>query len=85
VTALDRDDWSYQRCDHCHARRAQLIIDRKPRSDTGWYVRLCWQCYWLPDRQWWKQGPIVNCGAMWDHIDDRRALERQEAANKLSQ
>lgn len=73
MTRLDRDGWSFQRCDstQCSGRKAQLTIDERPHDRrAGKYIRLCWQCYWGHD--YWKYGPIVNCGAMWDGVDAKR-------------
>lgn len=70
-TALDREGFSYQLCDTCGKRRAQLVIDAQPHNQHGGkYSRHCWQCYWQAPI--WRKGPIVNCGPLWDEMDHRR-------------
>lgn len=77
TTELDREAWSYQRCDTCHSRRAQLVIDSQPRNRHGGnYSRHCWQCYWTEPV--WRRGPIINCGPMWDGLDVRREAAKLE-------
>ena len=75
MTALDREDWSYQRCEYCARRRRQLTIDERPRDPQGKYLGACWQCYWR--HELWRRGPIVNCGPMWDGADIRRGGQEQ--------
>jgi len=70
---LDREDFSFRLCEGVCSprRRVQLVIDEQARNRKGGkYVALCWQCYWQCD--YWRLGPIVNCGALWDVIDARR-------------
>jgi hypothetical protein len=72
VTSLDREGFSYTRCDYCKKRRSQLVVDAQPHNKAGGkYEHYCWQCYWFYQR--WKRGPVVNCGPMWDGVDERRA------------
>jgi hypothetical protein len=73
-TPLDRESWSYERCQACRARQAQLVIDLRPDNrEGGLYERYCWLCYW--EHYAWRRGPIVNCGPMWDGVDIRRQLQ----------
>lgn len=69
---LDRENWGATPCSVCHARRAQLVIDKTPEAEHGTYFWGCWQCYW--QHLLWRLGPIVNAGVMWDVIDQRRQL-----------
>jgi hypothetical protein len=74
TTPLDRDGWSFQRCQDCRRRPAQLTIDRTPlRRSGGTYRLYCWLCYWASQR--WREGPIVNCGPVWDGLDIKRQVE----------
>ena len=71
ATALDREHWSYVKCEFCNTRMSQLTIDTTPKDrNHGTYLRTCWQCYWFLDV--WKRGPICNCGPMWDGVDCAR-------------
>lgn len=70
MTTLDRENWSWSRCPWCGNRRCQLTIDKTPRLTYGTYIIACWECYW--SRELWRQGPIINCGPMWDGVDVRR-------------
>jgi hypothetical protein len=70
-TPLDREGFGATRCDQCHKRTTQLVIDKRPYDRRGGeYRRYCWQCYW--GFGLWTEGPIVNCGFAWDVIDVRR-------------
>jgi hypothetical protein len=74
TTQLDRDGWSYGRCEAKCGRTQQVTIDihwDNPRH--GAYQSYCWQCYWVAER--WRRGPIINCGAAWDGVDVRRKTE----------
>jgi hypothetical protein len=74
TTELDREDWSFQKCETCGSRQAQLTIDSQPNNPHGGkYSVHCWPCYWQSPI--WRKGPIVNCGAVWDLVDVRRQLQ----------
>lgn len=74
MTNLDRDWWSYAACDLGCGRKRQLSIDTRWWDHKGGqYEHFCWQCYWAFGR--WRDGPIINCGPMWDEIDERRRHE----------
>src|SRR5215471_5427295 len=71
TTPLDREWFSYIRCEFCDARRVQWTIDTRWFDKRGGeYLRGCWQCYWTMEI--WRRGPICNCGPMWDGVDHRR-------------